>query len=106
MDPKDIKTDTSFSHLVADKERRKLAAKKYKKSVWSGFGLFGMVGWSIVVPTMGGAILGIWLDGKYPQPFSWTLSLLIIGLLMGCLMAWNWINKEHEEINNKKGNNE
>ena len=106
MEPKNTKTGTPFSNLVADKERRKIAAKKNKRSVWSGFGLFGIVGWSIVVPTMTGAILGIWLDTHYPQSFSWTLSLLVIGLFVGCLMAWKWVKKEHKEINNNNENNE
>ena len=106
MESKNKKTGTSFSNLVADKERRKIAAKKNKRSVWSGFGLFGLIGWSIVVPTMTGAIVGIWLDGHYPQAFSWTLSLLIVGLLVGCLMAWNWVKKEHKEINTKNEKDE
>ena len=100
------KDDNEDQKKEAEKERRKIAAKKNKRSVWSGFGLFGLVGWSIVVPTMTGAILGIWLDRSYPQDFSWTLSLLITGLLTGCLMAWNWVNKERKEINDKKENNE
>lgn len=106
MEPKNIKETTAFSHQVANKERRKLAAQKNKRSVWSGLGLFGIVGWSVVVPTMGGAILGIWMDSTYPQSFSWSLSLLVVGLLLGCLMAWNWIQKEHEEINDKSDKNE
>lgn len=106
MEPKNRKNSASFSHLVADKERRKIAAQKNKRSVWSGFGLFGLVGWSIVVPTMGGAIIGIWLDTHYSQSFSWTLSLLILGLFAGCLMAWNWVKKEQKEINIKNENDE
>ncbi|MEN2283100.1 AtpZ/AtpI family protein [Algoriphagus sp. SE2] len=106
MDQKNIKNTPSLSHQVADKERRKIAAQKDKRSVWAGLGLFGIVGWSVVVPTMSGALLGIWLDSRYPQSFSWTLSLLVAGLLLGCLMAWNWIKKEHDEINEKSDKNE
>ena len=106
MEPRRKKTGTPFSHLVADKERRKIAAQKNKRSVWSGFGLFGIIGWSIVVPTMAGALIGIWLDKNSPQAFSWTLSLLVVGLFVGCLMAWNWIKKEHGEINTKNENDE
>lgn len=104
METKNEQKSSSFSHLVEAKERRKLAAQKNKRSVWSGFGLFGLVGWSIVVPTMAGAILGIWLDAHFPESFSWTLSLIILGLVAGCLMAWNWVKKEQKEIN--KRNNE
>jgi ATP synthase protein I len=106
MEPKNRKSTTAFSNLVADKERRKIAAKRNKRSVWSGFGLFGLVGWSIAFPTILGTIIGIWLDAHYPQTFSWTLSLLISGLLLGCLMAWNWVKKEQKEINTKNENDE
>ena len=93
--------DRSFEKIVGDKEERKLLAKRDKKSVWSGLGLFGMIGWSIAVPTILGAALGIWLDKTYKEDFSWTLSLLVAGLMMGCLIAWNWIQKENNEIHKK-----
>jgi ATP synthase protein I len=92
----------SFSAEVGDKEKRRLQAQHEKKSVWSGLGLFGMVGWSVAVPTLLGAALGVWLDKKYKVNFSWTLSLLITGLMIGCLIAWNWIQKENREIHKKQ----
>ncbi len=63
-----------------------------------GFSVFGMVGWSVAVPTIIGAALGIWLDKKYDHDFSWTLSLLVGGLLLGCLIAWNWVQNENKDI--------
>lgn len=88
---------------IDDKARRKLHAQRDEhRSVWSGLGMFGLIGWSIVVPTLSGAALGLWLDKSYPQSFSWTLSLLILGLLTGCLLAWQWVDKEHQDINQKE----
>ncbi len=94
----------SFSKEVGDKEERRLQAQYEKKSVWAGLGLFGMVGWSVAVPTLLGAALGVWLDKKYKVNFSWTLSLLITGLMIGCLIAWNWVQKENKEIHKKQDN--
>lgn len=94
--------EKSFSDKVGEKEKRKISAQGEKRSVWSGLGLFGIVGWSIVVPTLLGAALGIWLDKKYGQSFSWTLSLLLVGLVLGVVIAWNWVNKENKEINKKQ----
>lgn len=91
-----------FSRQIAEKEKRKLNALRNKKpSVWSGLGMFGMVGWSIVVPTILGAVLGIWLDKTYPQSFSWTLSLMMLGLVAGAFIGWQWVSKEEKEINKK-----
>ena len=68
------------------------------KSVWFGLGMFGMVGWSVVVPAVAGALIGVWLDKKHPVAFSWTVSLLIAGLVIGCLIAWYWVRSEDKEI--------
>jgi ATP synthase protein I len=88
-----------FGKKVREKAKRKQKAlDNNKKSVWFGLGMMGIVGWTVVVPTLLGALLGIWLDSKYPETFSWTLSGLIIGLFAGCVIAWRWINKEHKEI--------
>lgn len=91
----------SFGKEVGDKEKRKMQAEKEKKSIWSGLGLFGMVGWSIAVPTLSGAALGVWLDNRYPESFSWTLTLLLTGLMLGCIIAWTWVQKENKEINKR-----
>lgn len=80
-------------------QRKKKALQNDKRSIWFGLGMMGIVGWSIVVPTLLGVALGIWLDRKFPETFSWTLTGLVLGLLAGCLIAWHWVNKEHKEIN-------
>ena len=98
-----IKKDTNlFSQQVGEKAKRKLKAlNNDKKSVWFGLGMFGIIGWTVAVPTLLGAALGIWLDSKHPESFSWTLTCLILGLFTGCLIAWHWITKEHKEMNQK-----
>lgn len=91
-----------FVRIIERVEERKLKARrKPKRSIWLGLGLMGMVGWSVAVPTVGGVALGIWLDRIYPQSFSWTLTMLIGGLMFGCLMAYNWIKKETDSIDEK-----
>jgi ATP synthase protein I len=62
-----------------------------------GIGTFGMIGWSIAVPTVGGAFLGLWLDGVAPQVFSWTIALILGGVVVGAFIAASWINKEGGE---------
>jgi len=91
-----------FSKGVGDKEKLKLQAQKEQGSAWFGLGMFGMVGWSVVVPTLLGAALGIKLDKIYHQSFSWTLTFLITGLFIGCLIAWHWISKEHNAMNKEE----
>lgn len=93
------KNESDFSRQVGVKETRKLAAQRRGvQSVWTGFGLFGLVGWSIVVPTVAGALIGHWLDKHHPASRSWTLALLVAGLFLGCLNAWNWVARENRRI--------
>ncbi|MFY9329100.1 MAG: AtpZ/AtpI family protein [Georgfuchsia sp.] len=96
---------TEFSHEVGVKAARKLRAQRHvTETVWSGLGMMGIVGWSVAVPTLLGAALGIWLDARYPGGHSWTLMLLAIGLGLGCLNAWHWVTKEDREIHEQESN--
>lgn len=79
---------------VAPKAERKLKARRENHSVWFGFGLFGIIGWSVAVPTVLGILLGIWLDNHWPGRISWTLTLMFVGVAFGCANAWHWINRE------------
>lgn len=98
----DKKTATgqqAFARQVALKETRKLKARrKAVQSIWFGFGMFGLIGWAMVAPILLGTMLGLWLDKHYPGTHAWTLNLLILGLLLGCINVWHWVAKEHRKI--------
>jgi len=92
---------------VGAKAARKLRAQRHvTRGVWFGLGMMGLIGWSVVVPTLLGAALGIWLDRHYPGSHSWTLMLLVTGLGVGCLNAWNWVTKEDTEIREEQDDND
>lgn len=85
----------TFSEQVGAKAARKLKARRQStQGVWFGLGMMGLVGWSVTVPTLLGAALGLWLDKHHPGGHSWTLALLMAGLAVGCLNAWHWVAKE------------
>ena len=78
-------------------EQRKLEARQKQQGLWFGLGLWGVVGWSVAVPVLLGIALGRWLDLHYPSRFSWTLTLLLAGVMLGALNVWYWLGREHEE---------
>ena len=86
---------------VGRKERRKIEARRAgDRSVWFGLGMFGMIGWSVAIPTLIGVAIGYWIDHEYADAggVSWTLSGLVVGLAIGCLVAWRWVQREqHRE---------
>jgi ATP synthase protein I len=84
---------------VGGKAARKLKAKNNEANpVWFGLGMMGLVGWSVAIPALLGAALGIWLDQHYPGERSFTLALLVAGLTLGCFNAWHWISREQSDM--------
>lgn len=79
---------------VAAKQKRMLRARRERKGAWSAIAILGVIGWSVVMPTLAGVAAGIWLDNHYPETFSWTVSLLIAGLALGCGNAWLRIRED------------
>jgi len=96
--PDERKTGIPNQHLQEEVERkaeRKLRARREEeRTAWFWLGMFGLVGWSIAIPTLIGVGLGVWIDRRWPGPVSWTLTLLIMGVAIGCLNAWYWIKQE------------
>ncbi len=86
--------DKSAGDIGKRARRLKAARDDPGPSPLRGIGTFGMIGWSVAVPAVGGAFLGLWLDRVAPQDFSWTIALLLGGVAIGAFIAWGWIAKE------------
>jgi ATP synthase protein I len=101
-EPSDIQGEkgrTTFSQEVGAKAARKLKARRHAtQGVWFGLGMMGLIGWSVAVPTLLGAALGLWLDNRHSGTYSWTLALLVAGLAIGCVNAWHWVAKEDQAM--------
>jgi len=99
--------DKGLSQIIKAKETRKLKEKrKSRRGIWRGLGMFGMVGWSVVVPALLGVLLGKWLDKRFEGTQSWTLTFLIVGIVIGCIIAWHWLSKENKDIHKEEVNSE
>jgi ATP synthase protein I len=93
------KANASLSAELGRKAARKIRARASDgHDVWFGLGMMGLIGWSVVVPTLLGAGLGMWLDGHYPGRHPWTLALLMAGLALGCFNAWHWVAQQDKAI--------
>ena len=96
---KPLKPKPPLSQEIGAKAERKLRARRHvTRTVWFGLGMMGLIGWSVAIPTLLGALLGLWLDQRFPGGRSWTLALMVVGLAIGCLNAWNWVAKEDKEM--------
>jgi ATP synthase protein I len=106
-DPKHMsKGEPTFVEEVGAKAARKLRARRHATpGVWFGLGMMGLIGWSVVVPTLLGAALGLWLDRQHPGKHAWTLALLVAGLAIGCWNAWQWVAKEDKAMQEEQREN-
>jgi ATP synthase protein I len=93
------KTKSTLSELIDSKAKRKIKKQRSPEaSAWFGLGMMGLIGWSVALPTILGAAMGIWLDKHYKIEHSWTLALIIAGLTIGCFTAWGWLSKEYKAM--------
>ncbi len=90
------KPDKAAAEIERGAERMRKNREVPPPSPMSGLGTFGMVGWSVAVPTLGGIFLGLWLDRVAPQAFSWTVALLVAGVILGAAIAWRWVWRERD----------
>lgn len=96
------KKDHSVDGIRRSADRMKRARSESGISPLRGLGAFGIIGWSVAVPTVGGAFLGLWLNQVAPQTFSWPIALILGGIVVGGIISWNWISKEGPD--QKRGN--
>jgi ATP synthase protein I len=98
-----LKPKLTLGEEVGAKAARKLRARRNAaQGVWFGLGMMGLIGWSVAIPTLLGAALGLWLDQHYQGKHAWTLALLVAGLSIGCFNAWHWVAKEDKAMRDER----
>lgn len=98
MNDSDEPQQHAFEKTIGDKARRKIEGEREKEtySAWFGLGMFGLIGWSVAVPAVVMTAIGVWLDAHSRESVSWTLTFLFIGIVIGCLNAWWWIERKRK----------
>ncbi len=77
-------TPDRFSREIEESGRRLAEARRARPTVWRYAALLGAGGWLLVVPVVGGAYLGRYLDQRHVGGGqSWTLTLILLGLAVG-----------------------
>ena len=83
---------------MEERARQKARAREEgDRTLWFGLGTFGLVGWSVMLPTVLGIAVGAWLDARHQGDISWILTGLITGIILGCVNAWYWIQRKSQE---------
>ncbi len=89
-----VNNQDKFKEKIENESLKKIKARKEGDQILFGLGAFGIVGWSIAVPTLALTFLGLYLDRISTTAISWTITMMLLGLGIGCLNAWYWIKEK------------
>ncbi len=80
-------------------EAARIAAKRSRDSVddpepslGARLGQIGILGWTIVAPTLLGLFVGRWLDRTFSAGVFFSAPLLMAGAAVGLWSAWKWMH--------------
>jgi len=74
---------------VEQQARRMKQAEKDRPTLVSQTVYIGTLGLVFVLPVVGGAYLGLWLDGLVEgYSIRWTLSMLFLGIIIGAVNVY------------------
>jgi len=89
------KSNDDLSKAVKTRRgRRSLWQREGERSMGQNLAMIGVLGWTIVTPTLLGIFAGRWLDRHFNMGLFWTLGLLVAGLALGCALAWKRMYSE------------
>ena len=75
------------------RERRARAQREGGRSIGQDLALVGVIGWTLVIPALLGVYAGRALDRRFGTGVFWTLGFLVAGIVLGCALAWQRLNK-------------
>jgi ATP synthase protein I len=95
----------SRSEAAGDVDRVAQAAQQALKRAQQGWsdpepslgrrlGQIGILGWSVIVPTLLGLVLGRWLDHYFGTRVFFSAPLLMLGAAFGLWSAWKWMHRQ------------
>lgn len=74
-------------------ERAKEGEQNPEPSLGARFGQIGILGWTIVVPTLIAVVVGRWLDRTFDTGIFFSAPLIMIGAVVGFWSAWKWMHR-------------
>jgi ATP synthase protein I len=88
-------TPDRLLHAVRTRRDRRRFWERAGEPSFAGYlAQIGVLGWTIVLPTLGGMFLGRWIDRRLNTGIFWTGPLLLVGLGFGAWAAWRWMHRQ------------
>ena len=96
MKPDDKPTRVDPRAAVRRDAARLARREQGHRSFWQSLSVVGMVGWPIALGSVGGSLLGRYLDTRLETGIRFTLMLMTAGVLLGCFAAWKTVVQKHD----------
>jgi ATP synthase protein I len=93
-DPSDPSTDRVAHAARQAALREREARDEPEPSLGARLGQIGILGWTIVVPTLLALAFGHWLDRYFGTGVFFSAPLLMIGAGVGLWSAWKWMHRQ------------
>lgn len=90
--PEDI--DRTAAAARRAKDRAEAAARDPEPSLARRFGQIGVLGWTIVLPTLAGLGIGHWIDRSLGTGIMVSAALLMVGAGTGLWLALRWMHAQ------------
>ena len=81
-----------MKYSTTDEPELSALSAKAKNSRLSTF--LGKVALSVIAAPLGGYLLGLLMDQRWPGEMSWSLTLLLLGLIVGLIYLWLWMKRD------------
>ncbi len=89
-----MRSDDDLKHKVERQAERMRRAERARSTLLARTVYVGTLGLLLVLPVVGGAYLGRWLDGFEPgYSTRWTLSFILLGVMVGGFNVYLFIRK-------------
>ncbi|MGD8341043.1 MAG: AtpZ/AtpI family protein [Gammaproteobacteria bacterium] len=88
-DPRD-----RLSKAVEKQAERRKKAEEDRPTLLGQTVYVGTLGLLLVLPVVGGAYLGVWLDGMVSgYSVRWTISLILVGVFVGAVNVYLFVRE-------------
>ena len=89
-----MKNHEKLKERVSEQVRRLDKAERDRPTVIGQTVYLGTLGLLMVLPVVGGAYLGRWLDGMAEgYSMRWTLSMLFLGIIIGATNVYLFVRR-------------
>lgn len=87
-------SDELLRERVEQQARRMERAGRERRTLLAQTAALGVLGLLFVLPVVGGAYLGRWLDSHRPgYSIHWTINLILIGVFVGAVNVYLFLRE-------------